>query len=119
LPEILNGERILVLSGIANPERFEKSISEYASEVISYRLGDHAEYDAILLKKIAVRAIEEKCEFIAITTKDAVKMLDTYRAMQRQDASLPAIAVIHSDIEFIQGKELLFNKINNLFKTHS
>jgi LPS O-antigen subunit length determinant protein (WzzB/FepE family) len=72
-----------------------------------------------LLKKIAARAIEEKCEFIATTTKDAVKMLDKYIQMQQQDYSLPALAVIHSDIEFIRGEELLFSRINDLFKTHS
>ncbi|MFI5263477.1 MAG: tetraacyldisaccharide 4'-kinase, partial [Candidatus Kapaibacterium sp.] len=106
LSEILSGNRILAVSGIANPERFERSLREVASEVIAYRLGDHAEYDTALLHKIAAEATERRCEFIATTTKDAVKMLDSFRAMQRRDSSLLPIAVIHSDVEFISGSDI-------------
>jgi tetraacyldisaccharide 4'-kinase len=119
LPEILAGSKTLALSGIANPERFEESLRNVASEVIACRLGDHADYDMALLRTISARATQHQCEFIATTTKDAVKMLESFRAMQRQDTSLPPIAVIHSDIEFIIGGEILSRKINDLFKIHS
>jgi len=118
-PEILAGTRILALSGIAHPERFEKSLRDIAFEVIPFRLHDHAEYNAALLTKIVSKAAEAKCGFIATTTKDAVKMLESYREMQRHDHSLPKIAVIHSDIQFISGEELLLAKINDLFILHS
>ncbi len=116
LPEILNGEKILVLSGIAHPERFERSLAEFATLIISYRLDDHSEYDLVTLEKVAAKAKLEKCTMIATTTKDAVKMLENYIALQQKDNSLPPIAVIHSSIEFIGGDKLLFSKINNLFK---
>ncbi|MFI5264774.1 MAG: tetraacyldisaccharide 4'-kinase, partial [Candidatus Kapaibacterium sp.] len=99
LPEILDRSRILALSGIANPLSFEQSLREIASEVIPYRLGDHADYERTSFQKIVAQVIEGQCDFIATTTKDAVKMLDSFRTMQRLDDSLPPIAVIHSDIE--------------------
>ncbi len=118
LPEILNGARILVLSGIANPERFERPFAEITSTAIPYRLHDHAEYDTAILKKIVAKAKKEKCEFIATTTKDAAKMLYSYIIMQQQDASLPNLAVVHMEIEFIQGEEILKSRISDLFRTH-
>lgn len=117
LPEVLNGENILALSGIAHPERFERSLASIAASIIPYRLPDHAEYDVAVLEKITSKAIVEKCNFIATTTKDAVKMLELFRVMQRKDPSLPPIAVVHSDIQFIYGEERLFDRINNLFKS--
>ncbi len=116
LPEILKDEKVLALSGIAHPERFERSLASVAASVIPYRLPDHAEYDVAVLKKIASKAIAEKCNFIATTTKDVVKMLDVYRAMQRKNPFLLPLAVIHSEVKFIRGEEILLSRINNLFK---
>lgn len=117
LPEILSGEKVLAFSGIAHPERFERSLATVAASVIPYRLRDHAEYDIEVLEKIASKATAEKCNFIATTTKDAVKMLDSYRAMQRKDPSLLPLAVVYSDLQFIRGEEILLRRIKDLIRT--
>ena len=114
LPEILIGEKVIALSGIANPERFERSLALIASSVISYRLPDHAEYDRTMLEKIISKAKAEKCGFIATTTKDAVKMLAPYRVMQKNDPSLPPLAIVQSEVQFIHGEEILLSRIKNL-----
>ena len=117
LPEILIGEKILALSGIAHPERFEQSIVSIGASVIPYRLQDHTEYDRAVLEKIVLKAKSEKCDIIATTTKDAVKMLELYRSMQKKNLSILPIAVVHSEIEFISGEKILWSSINNLFRS--
>lgn len=117
LPEILKDKKILALSGIANPERFERSLASVAGSVIPYRLHDHAEYHTAVLEKIVLKAKAEKCNLIATTTKDAVKMLDIYRSMQKKDPSLLPLAVVHSEIQFISGENILLDRINNLFRS--
>jgi len=114
--EIFQGKKILALSGIAHPERFLKSFGPNTQSLVSYSLQDHVDYNLELLGKIIVKAKSENCEMIATTTKDAVKMLNLYRAMQQKDASIPPLAIVHSEIKFTAGKELLFSKIDDLFK---
>jgi tetraacyldisaccharide 4'-kinase len=115
LPEILGGEHILTVSGIAHPENFERLLSTVTTSIVSYRLSDHAEYDKATLYKISAKIKNEKCTMVATTTKDAVKLLKPYREMQRSDPSLPPLAVIQTEITFIHGEEILFHKINDLF----
>lgn len=117
LPQFFSGKRILVLSGIANPGRFEKSVAEYSASTIPYPLKDHAEYDRAVLEKIISKAKAERCDAIAATTKDAVKILGLYQEMQKKDASAPPLMICHAEIEFISGREILFTKINDLFKS--
>jgi tetraacyldisaccharide 4'-kinase len=114
--EILRGKQILALSGIANPVRFEKSLVPYSEIIVPYSLRDHTEYDSFLVEKIILKAKNENCDMIVTTTKDAVKMLNLYRALQQKDSSLPPLAVVKSEIEFVTGKELLFSSINDLFE---
>ena len=46
-------------------------------------------------------------------------MLDTYKGIASNQGFIPSLAVIHAEIKFLNGKELLFHKIDDLFKTHS
>jgi tetraacyldisaccharide 4'-kinase len=115
-PETFSKKRILALSGIAHPEIFERSLSLVSSTVTSCRREDHAEYNPAVLEKVIIMAKKNECEYIATTTKDAVKLLSLYKTLQQKDISLPPLAVIHSSVKFMHGEEILFNKINNLFK---
>jgi tetraacyldisaccharide 4'-kinase len=117
--EIFREKNILVLSGIANPERFQRSLAPYALSILSIALKDHVEYNSAILEKIITKAKSENCEIIATTTKDAVKMLDLYKAMQQNDILLPQLAVVYSEIEFMKGKEIIFDRIQQLFKTQN
>ena len=63
----LRGEKVLAVSGIGNPERFEQSLRELGASVISLRFGDHHDYVNADLKRLA--------DTTAVTTeKDAVKL---------------------------------------------
>jgi len=115
-PEIFSGKKLLAFAGIACPQRFKESLVPYARSVVLVPLEDHAEYNPATLEKIIATAKKESCDFIATTTKDAVKMLALYVAMQQKDSRLPPLTVIHSEIEFMSGKELLFSRINDLLK---
>ena len=116
-PEILRSERILVVSGIANPERFEKSVASFTKSAIPCRFPDHMDYDLTTVLKVVALASEEKCTMIVTTTKDAVKLLPMYNDLRSKDNSLPPLAVINSDIVFIKGEEVFFERINSVFKS--
>jgi tetraacyldisaccharide 4'-kinase len=115
-PDIFRDKSILALSGIAHPERFSATIAPFAKSILPYSLEDHAEYDASVLADVITTAKKEQCNFIATTTKDAVKMLDQYRALQQKDTSIPQLAVIHTEIEFIDGEEILKRSIRSLLE---
>jgi len=114
--QILAGKQVLALSGIGNPEYFERSLATFVGTLIPYRLPDHAEYDALTIEKILLRSKETKCDYIVTTTKDAVKLLETYKGiLSTLGDSFLDLGVIHAEIKFLNGSELLFNKINDLF----
>ncbi|MEP7233665.1 MAG: tetraacyldisaccharide 4'-kinase [Ignavibacteriota bacterium] len=117
LPEILSGRRILAVSAIGNPVRFEQMLAAIPCTVIPFRLPDHAEYDAAKLLEITEIAAKSKCDFIVTTTKDSVKMAESYIRLLEHNTSLPPLVVIQADLEFLSGKSILFTMINDLFNS--
>jgi tetraacyldisaccharide 4'-kinase len=118
--QVLAGKQVLALSGIGHPENFERSLVKFVGTLIPYRLHDHAKYDTLTIEKILLRSKETECDYIVTTTKDAVKLLETYKGiLSKLGDSFLNLGVIHAEIEFLNGKEILFNKIDDLFKTHS
>ncbi len=71
-PLLLQGKRILALSGIGTPQIFEDTLGLLGASVHPYRLADHAEYTPALLEKILAEA--QAYEALVTTTKDAVKI---------------------------------------------
>ena len=73
--EIIRGNRILIFSGIANPENFEKSIAKFNPEKIktlSYK--DHYRYSYKDIEKIINLYTELDFDYIITTEKDFVKL---------------------------------------------
>lgn len=67
---------VLLFTGIANPEPFEKHLNSYFSKVENIVFGDHHPYLENDLKKIAARfeAMEGKDKIIVTTEKDAARL---------------------------------------------
>lgn len=63
----LCGQKVIAVSGIGNPERFEQSLRELGAQVTSLRFGDHHGYSGAEVEALAGTT--------AVTTeKDAVKL---------------------------------------------
>lgn len=71
---ILKGKKIMLVSGLANPEQFEKSVAKFKPrEVVSKTYKDHHSYSNEDIEDIKELAIKEEVDYILITEKDMVK----------------------------------------------
>lgn len=79
-PEELRGKRIMLVSGIANPINFEKSIRKYKGEITTHLCyGDHFLFKKRHLKEILSIFQKKKTEMIVTTEKDYVKFIKIAR----------------------------------------
>ena len=73
LPE---GARVLLVTGIARPGRFERSVEGLDAEVADcLRFADHHDYRGNDLERIQRLAESSRAEWVLTTTKDYVKLL--------------------------------------------
>ena len=66
-------KNVIVLVGIAKPNRFIESVIHNAADVLKYR--DHHYYTENDILKIINKCKEKKCSIIATTEKDAMKLI--------------------------------------------
>ncbi|HEX7008609.1 MAG TPA: tetraacyldisaccharide 4'-kinase [Phycisphaeraceae bacterium] len=72
--EAIGSMRVAGVSGVGNPEAFERSLRQAAGEVVWHRaMGDHHEYDARELEQLAAQARSSGVQAIVTTEKDWVK----------------------------------------------
>lgn len=81
--KFLCGKKILVFSGIGNPDAFAAQLTELGAEIVdSFFYSDHFEYQREDLMELAVQGETGEAEFAVTTEKDAVKftpeMLDEF-----------------------------------------
>ena len=70
------GSRVLLVTGIARPQRFRATVEERAYEIAGHlEFGDHHAYGDGDLAKIARTAKEEGAAWVLTTAKDHVKLL--------------------------------------------
>jgi len=72
----LADQNIFLVSAIAQPDQFEKLVSEHKKVRVvgHFKLPDHAVYTVELVGKIQAAAREARAKFIVVTEKDAVKL---------------------------------------------
>lgn len=72
--EVLKGRKVASLSGIAQPESFEQSLTNIGSTVVySKRFADHHRFSQQEILNTINRAKKRQAEFIITTQKDAVR----------------------------------------------
>src|SRR5688572_6391990 len=72
--EFLQGRRVASLSGIAQPESFEKSLVGIGAELVySKRFADHHRFTQQEIINAINRAKKRQAEIIITTQKDAVR----------------------------------------------
>lgn len=96
--DMVKNKRVVIVSGIANPEVFEEEIKKINPlSFRSYRFSDHHFYTENDFKNI-LSNIKEREEIIITTEKDAVKMKEI-------KIGIPVYSTV-LDIEIMKGEEI-------------
>ena len=110
--EHLVGRRLLVVSGIANPSRFEAMLVQLGAYVAAHRIfPDHHRYTSDDLKIIHAAAQDADASMVVTTEKDMVKLA----RLTVVKAGVPLYALSIS-LELIEGAELLDAMLNRLMR---
>jgi tetraacyldisaccharide 4'-kinase len=95
--EVLQGKKIATLSGIAQPESFERSLTNLGAEMVySRRFADHHRFSQQEILNVINRSKKKQAEVIITTQKDAVR----FPKIDRRD--LP-IYFMRVEIKIISG----------------
>lgn len=106
-PSSFSGKRVLALSSIANPIRFQNMLAKEGADVIPFTLNDHSEYNETIITDIIKRAKDDLCEMILTTTKDIVKSREFF------EKAMPDIPVCVLHITYTFDKpDLFYTKLN-------
>ncbi len=108
-PSSVGVRRILALSGIANPARFEDTCLRMGIRpVVSIRMDDHTWYDQRIVESIVEIMKMKRCEAIVTTEKDIHKLPSFLRNIS---------FVVRMSIKIFEEDDLL-DRINKVVKKH-
>lgn len=95
--DFLRGRRVASLSGIAQPESFERSLVELGGELVySKRFADHHRFTQQEILNVINRSKKRQAEAIITTQKDAVR----FSKLDRRDL---AIHFMRVEIRIVRG----------------
>jgi len=95
--DLIRGRRVASLSGIAQPESFERSLRAQGADLVySKRFADHHRFTQQEVIKVINRAKKKEAEMIVTTQKDAVR----FPKLDRRDLPLYFMRV---EIKIVQG----------------
>ncbi|HEY3397274.1 MAG TPA: tetraacyldisaccharide 4'-kinase [Armatimonadota bacterium] len=95
-PHVLNGTRVLALSGLGNPDSFEDSLRAQGAEVIPCRFPDHHHYTVQDLEKVGAELVEHSADLVVTTEKDAVKLPARFSF---------EVWIAESELDIMEGEE--------------
>lgn len=118
LEEVFTGERkpleflqdkwTAVISGIAVPEGFERSVESFGARVeIRRRFGDHHRFSRKEIEKFMQRCIERDMELVVTTEKDAV------RFPRPKEITVP-VYFLRIEVEILKGHDAWHDLITRL-----
>jgi tetraacyldisaccharide 4'-kinase len=94
IPELKN-ERCVLVSGIGNPDRFERDCRALGAEVVDHlRFRDHYPYQAGDAAAIAASVRKHGARRIVTTEKDMVRLLAVPEAIAMLEALVPVTAAV-------------------------
>jgi tetraacyldisaccharide 4'-kinase len=97
--DALRGRRVLLLSGLARPGAFRRTVEGMGAEVAGERrFPDHHRFSGAELDEALSAAAAARCDLLVTTEKDAVR-LDAARAAD------PRLAVVRIEAEVLRGGE--------------
>jgi len=99
--EALRGKRALLLAGVARPSGFRRTLASLGAEVPAERIvPDHHRFEAGELEATLRAADLARCEVVATTEKDAVRL-------PPEAARDPRMRVVRIEAEVVAGAEVL------------
>ncbi|WP_424317781.1 tetraacyldisaccharide 4'-kinase [Candidatus Methylomirabilis sp.] len=108
----LTGQRLLAVSGIANPSRFEDTLVQLGAFVATHRIfPDHHRYSTADLEIINGAARNSGASMVVTTEKDMVKL--TCLDLAKVGAPLYALSI---SLELVEGAEVLDVMLSRLVK---
>ena len=100
----LQGERALVVTGIAHPEPFEASVRRAGAEVMGRKFfRDHHAFDPADVEELLTLQRAEGASHVVVTPKDAIKL----RRLWPDDS----LTVLGTEVEVLEGEALLTQAI--------
>ncbi len=104
------GTRVHAFTGIADPESFERALSDLGLTVTgSTRYRDHHPFSVLEIEEAAARAAEEGADHLAVTAKDRV------RWPRGGGQELPVPAVFDVDVR-LESEDLLLEIVTRLLQ---
>ena len=105
---LLEGRRLLAVSGIANPAGFHRTLADLGAVVVG-RLAfpDHHPYEPGDVSRMSQAARETEAEWIVITEKDHVRMPAMGLAPGEAGRPLHPVVVLGVDLELVEGAAAL------------
>jgi tetraacyldisaccharide 4'-kinase len=107
-------ENLLAFCGIANPERFFRSVTIRGSNLnLAMKFPDHHNYSEFDINNIISNALDSNVKTLITTEKDASKILKFADILNENDLKCFVMPV---DLQITEGFEILVSKIKNLLK---
>ena len=108
---ISRGSAVHAVSGVANPESFERSLGTLGLRVTgATRFSDHHPFTVGEIRAAVSRAAEQSADFLAITSKDWMRW-------PREAEGLPVPCVLDLDVEVDSGELLVERIVQSLRST--
>lgn len=107
LATILNGQKVLALSAIGNPQAFENNLRAMGAHVIPLRYSDHHFYGEGDLREIEARMHEHQA-WLVTTEKDEIKLRES--RWGRAHETPAHLYVLQAEITFSPDDESKLNR---------
>lgn len=103
-PGTLRGQRLLAVSGIANPEGFHRTLTDLGAGLAgTLAFPDHHAYGPADVARMRRAAEEARADLIITTEKDAIRL----SAWGEGGPTRPPVLVLWVDLEILEGAEVL------------
>lgn len=95
--ESVRGKRVFAMAGIANPERFLRTLNGIGAEVVGHHMvSDHHWYSARELEQVVEQASAAGARWVVTTEKDAVRLMGWVRPMKVPLAAMAVSFMVES-----------------------
>jgi tetraacyldisaccharide 4'-kinase len=110
-PAVFKGKMAVLVSGIGNPDTFEKLIGTLGIQsVLSVRYQDHHRYSLRDWQLLCARAKEKNIEAIITTEKDAARFLSLYK-----ENPLCALYALRIELKIVKDEQRFLNRLLRLY----
>lgn len=104
----LRGKRVLLLAGVARPGGFRRTLAALGAEIAAERVfPDHHRFEAREIEEALRAAAAARCEGVATTEKDAVRL-------PAELARDPRLRVVRIEAEIVAGEDVLAAAIDGV-----